>query len=1105
MKMKLGILLMSLMTVLAVAADGPVLTYLPGKAAETIRTNKGVWKNVGGSQRMVRHLDLFVNDKRFADQSVLVMEIRYTAAARGQWVVKFRQPDGVGETRRSFGKTNTERTLRIELRNVVMPAEDWMFQIHRKGRDVRVTSITIRGYDRRNPANIGKLVQIVKAANPVDMVFMYPRRVPARITYEFHNSMAVDVPIDCRFSVAGTDINAAKQEVLAAGKSTTVEFGFTPKDLLLGHYVAKLTVGSGGRDFLTRETRFGVITPTDIPKAAKGEFMYGLDVSLWIAAADERLLRFTELMGVDIVRGGFSAWAPRHEHFRRDVEKYVPLYRRYKLKNCYNMGPADSRFGDNQEAIIQKQIKHLEWVAREYKDQFPYYELGNEPDLPFFYRGKIETYAADFKRLRAAIKRGNPDAIVMNGGWAYGVEKIRRFYDVLKPEDVDAIAYHAHGKGSVTERRVYRRTEALVHEFGFQGKPLIDTESGLMAKTAAQEIFQARTAIQKIVYVQSKGAPFFLWFRLWMGNREYGCTWNVTEPRPAVLTYRNLVETLRGHRWVQTLVMQDDNAEGYVFRDGNRSRVCVLWLNDRGRHQASLHLGDVKNARLIDMYGNQRPAPVQPGGIAVVRLSEDPVFLKWDAVDGDHAVSVHPGIVQSLPVLALLENTDNRVLVRVANPTAKATAVTLSVTARSDTPLTVKPATTAIELAAGDTREIALTATTGAVRRGIRWPGKWTVFTHTRPGLDLAAIDAVPATLPGAAGTAVDSSAEVPINHTIDLARLGNYVRKKNTKANAVVIGEIHSTADRTVRMGAGADFWMEWYLNGKPVYDTLAKGNGAGYTMFDHMFDLPLKQGKNLLVGRVLAGSHGWRLVLGSPMEIAKAMGDGPQDLLQLTLTADNGTRVTEEIGVEFRQPVPKAPAAPMTGPLASWEKQVPTAVLSDKNVENLFFRHPNAGRWWQGYADLSATAWLAADKDLLYLVVKAIDDKHRPATKEEDLAEADSLCIGIAQNGKANVYRIGAVGKNSAVVKTGTALTRGDDNIKATVRRTEGDTGNFTVYRVAIPRRLFGDGQFFVNFYVNDNDEGYRKQYIQWKPGLEGKPTPASWYRAQFRRQNY
>ncbi len=81
---------------------------------------------------------------------------------------------------------------------------------------------------------------------------------------------------------------------------------------------------------------------------------------------------------------------------------------------------------------------------------------------------------------------------------------------------------------------------------------------------------------------------------------------------------------------------------------------------------------------------------------------------------------------------------------------------------------------------------------------------------------------------------------------------------------------EITSDSDRTVEMGAGADWWMEWFVNGKKVYDTLGAGNGSGsFDIRNHRFKIPLKKGANVLAVRVLSGSAGFVLTSGGPNEL--------------------------------------------------------------------------------------------------------------------------------------------------------------------------------------------------------------------------------------------
>lgn len=73
--------------------------------------------------------------------------------------------------------------------------------------------------------------------------------------------------------------------------------------------------------------------------------------------------------------------------------------------------------------------------------------------------------------------------------------------------------------------------------------------------------------------------------------------------------------------------------------------------------------------------------------------------------------------------------------------------------------------------------------------------------------------------------------------------------------------------AATNLRMGAGADWWMQWWLNGQPVFDTLDSSNLKSPIRADnHIFDLTLKSGKNVLAAAVVRGSSSFAFAAGDP-----------------------------------------------------------------------------------------------------------------------------------------------------------------------------------------------------------------------------------------------
>jgi hypothetical protein len=93
----------------------------------------------------------------------------------------------------------------------------------------------------------------------------------------------------------------------------------------------------------------------------------------------------------------------------------------------------------------------------------------------------------------------------------------------------------------------------------------------------------------------------------------------------------------------------------------------------------------------------------------------------------------------------------------------------------------------------------------------------------------------------------------------VDLGALLGGVREGKI---AYLVTSITVERGMEVTLGASADWWMQWRLNGEVICDTLAQGNG-GYpyhSFLVHRFVARLKTGRNLLVVKVISGSGGFR-----------------------------------------------------------------------------------------------------------------------------------------------------------------------------------------------------------------------------------------------------
>ncbi|MBI4977958.1 MAG: hypothetical protein HZC28_10760 [Spirochaetes bacterium] len=104
----------------------------------------------------------------------------------------------------------------------------------------------------------------------------------------------------------------------------------------------------------------------------------------------------------------------------------------------------------------------------------------------------------------------------------------------------------------------------------------------------------------------------------------------------------------------------------------------------------------------------------------------------------------------------------------------------------------------------------------------------------------------------------------------IDLAQRFGPVREKKC---AVFYQQFTAPFSGKMRIGVAADWWLEVYMNGDKVFGTVPRGNEThDFTVNDHIIDVPVRSGTNLIAIKVLSGSAGWKFICGKP---TRAPGD--------------------------------------------------------------------------------------------------------------------------------------------------------------------------------------------------------------------------------------
>ena len=614
----------------------------------------------------------------------------------------------------------------------------------------------------------------------------------------------------------------------------------------------------------------------------------------------------------------------------------------------------------------------------------------------------------------------------------------------------------------------------------------IDTETGFAATNRSGLIEQARTVVEKMTFAQSKNLPALYFFRLFMegvAEAGYGLTHNIVEPRPSVLAYRNLVERLRHQKFVADLPFAEKagtpGVHAFLFAeqgdDGQPTgrKTLVAFTEGSERYDLSLRLDEAKakvsDARVYDLYGNATPAKLLPGNAAQISVDNNAIYLSWHGSGAAKLASVLPSALKIDAGGPLLSGTTSTLQVTARNISNQPLPVELVMTGQSRLPIEVTPATQKVTIPANDAVSIPLAVKLGEADAPLNLPQWWKVFVDADAAKMSAADWAkIPQTLPGKDGAVAGRYAAASGNR-LNLDEIaGGFGERRNAVAYAV----LDSPRVMNLPVAAYADWWMAWYVNGERVYDGLQDGGGL---LTNHLFELPLKAGRNVIAAQVQSGSQGWKLYFGGPAERQAAQSGTLTDAVKVVLKSGDDVLATQELPLRISAPIPPLGDIKTPDALAGWMALEPLAVSNADDVTNFFVKEPDQTRWYGGDKDLSALLWLRDDDANLQLFVAARDDKLVAATKPTDLEKSDALQIVLAREDEV------LADAHAGLIGGAARLTGKTAGIRAQITRAENaDGGAATLYRLTIRKALVGAQPFQLRLTVSDNDGFGLKQTL-------------------------
>jgi hypothetical protein len=1088
-----------------------------------------VWKAGTSLDRAIGWAGSFrfkVTDERFQQGGRPAVDIEITYHLPSAWtgpVVKADTRSGGRLVGQAPGRTGDFRTARFRVNDAFFGARDHKSteQLPVDGFDLRIDGnnngfylrrVRIIGYDPKENVVWPRMLGIDHVStDAAGGVFVFPRTQKQQLSFALRNSAFQSRAIHYNLEISDhsdkVTYRASGDLTLNAESRQNLPFNFDSSAWPLGPYDGNLSLyldKNATTPVVTGTFRLGIRSDAVLPKARQGEFLYGLDTGFTELSEPEgaNALAFFRLMGVDILRN----LDPLNRSETVDnVTRALAALSKQNLQAALIIDPPKDADAAQRAVGLATKTRFLEEVARRYAGRgvgkIQYWEMGNEPDLPGFYAGPMAEYIESYHAMYDAIKRGaraggvKPnDTIVMNGGLSFagpiGDKRSREFLQLVDANKLDAIGYHGHGPGIEAERSALERVRAAAAKEGKANRLYVQTESGVSGGTRAGLQEQARTVVEKMVYAQSQGVPAFMFFRLFMNGDGheggYGLTDNRTEPRPSILSYRNMVERLRHHQFLRTIDFAGKaSAEGvsaFLFEEravngkATGRKTLVAFSEKTAQYDLTMRLDTptavVRNASTFDLYGNARPTTLLTGNIATLRVGVDAVYVSWTSPSSD-ATQVMPPLLGVQSQQTLLAGAENYLTLTAHNPANKPLQAQIIVESHARLPLKVTPVQKTVALKADGAASIELRLALGKADALVDLPKWWKVF----PDIDAAKVTpqnlaTMPGTMPGANGP-VTGQFVMATQNRLDLAKIAGGFGSKRA---ALAVAYIDSPLGMALPVAASADWWMAWYLNGEKVFDTLEEGNN-GRSLADLTFNLPLRAGRNTIAALVLSGSQGWRLEFGGLKERFLAQNGADPDRLVVSMQAEGRTLAQKVVPLQLSAPLPALGQVSSPDSLQSWMPLQPLAQLDDAAVTNFWFKEPDQSRWYRGLNDLSALAWLRESGQEVHLFVAVRDDKLVQAPSASSLKESDSLHIVFARDNGPITLDVKA-----GLVNGKTVLTGNNTKVGVTVNRDEtGSDGPRTLYHFTVPKPLLGNQPFHVNLNIVDNDDTFVKQQLQ------------------------
>jgi hypothetical protein len=223
---------------------------------------------------------------------------------------------------------------------------------------------------------------------------------------------------------------------------------------------------------------------------------------------------------------------------------------------------------------------YIRTIATRYKGRIHAYEIWNEPNLPMFYSGSVQTLAEMSQRAVAIFRQVDPSITIVSPGITRDPQYLDRYIKAGGAKGVDVIGFHfyAHGQPEEVVPMAAKVKQVLASD-GLGSLPIWNTESGWGDWKDGINTFTPDSAAAIVaranILLWASGVSRFYWYawdnhawvKLDLTEKD-----NTTET-PAAQAYRTVEGWMLGNRFQGCQHSPNDIWTCTVNRSGHMERI----------------------------------------------------------------------------------------------------------------------------------------------------------------------------------------------------------------------------------------------------------------------------------------------------------------------------------------------------------------------------------------------------------------------------------------------------------------------------------------------------------------------------------------------------